>query len=125
MADDFNTGAAMAELFQLLTQLNKSVDEQNLENAKKRSAADLQQFVGSAEVLRELSNILGLFFKAPPNVGGGDDELTDNLMQLIIKLRADARANKNFATADVIRDSLTEAGVVLEDRKEGTTWSAG
>lgn len=125
MADDFNTGAAMAELFQLLTLLNKSVDGQNLEDAKKRTDADLQQFVGSAEVLRELSNILGLFFKAPPKAGGGDDELTDNLMQLIIKLRADARANKDFATADVIRDSLTEAGVVLEDRKEGTTWSAG
>ena len=122
MADDFNTGAAIAELFQLLTLLNKFADSTDLENEKKRSQADVDTFAANVEVLRELSNILGLFFKAPPKSGGGDDSLTDDLMQLIIKLRADARANKDFATADVIRDSLTAAGVVLEDRDGGTTW---
>ena len=65
---------------------------------------------------------MGLFFKAPPKSGGGDDDLPDTLMQLIIKLRADARANKDFATADLIRDAITEAGVVLEDRDGGTSW---
>ena len=96
-----------------------------MENSKNRKHEDVDRFVPCTEVLRELSNILGLFFKAPTQSGGGDDDLTENLMQLVIKLRADARANKDFATADVIRDALTAAGVVLEDRKEGTTWSAG
>lgn len=125
MADDFNTGAALAELFQLLTSLNKFADESDLENTKARKQDDMDRFIVCTEVLRELSNILGLFFKSPPKSGGGDDQLADGLMQLIIKLRADARANKDFATADVIRDSLTEAGVILEDRKDGTTWSLG
>ena len=44
------------------------------------------------------------------------------LMEILIELRATARENKDWGTADTIRDRLTEAGVVLEDRPEGTTW---
>ena len=44
------------------------------------------------------------------------------LMQLFIKLRAEARASKNFALADGIRKGLTEIGVTLEDRADGTIW---
>ena len=121
MADDFNTGAAIAELFQLLSSLNRFVDEHKLEDGKDDKAK--QQFLADVEVLREVANILGLFFKAPPKAGGGADDVADELMQLIIRLRAEARANKDFATADVIRDALAEAGITLEDRKEGTTWS--
>ena len=112
----------MAELFQLLTYLNKFADSADLENEKKRKPEDVATLVADTEVLRELSAILGLFFKAPPKSGGGDESIADDLMQLIIRLRGDARANKDFATADVIRDSLTAAGVVLEDRDGGTTW---
>jgi len=62
-------------------------------------------------VLRELAGILGLFLKpAPQTDGGGDDKLTDELMQLLIQIRAEARAKKDFATADLIRNSLTAAG---------------
>lgn len=125
MADDFNTGAAIAELFQLLTTLNKFADSSGLENDKKRKQEDVEQFIAGCEVLRELANILGLFFKAPPKSGGGDDSAVDELMQLIIKLRADARANKDFGTADVIRDAMTAAGIVLEDRDGGTIWKQG
>ena len=46
-------------------------------------------------------------------------------MQLLIQIRAEARAKKDFATADLIRNSLTAAGIALEDRKDGTTWSVG
>ncbi|MEM8734227.1 MAG: cysteine--tRNA ligase, partial [Planctomycetota bacterium] len=67
--------------------------------------------------------ILGLFIKAPKT--GGDEgagEVVDGLMQLLIKLRADARSNKDFATSDAIRDGLGELGIALKDLKEGTTW---
>ena len=44
-------------------------------------------------------------------------------MQLLIELRAKAREKKDFATADQIRDGLKQLGIVLEDRKDGTTWT--
>ena len=124
MADDFNTGAAMAELFQLLTSRNKWADATDLENPKSRKQEDVDSFVRCSEVFRELSSILGLFAKAPPKSsgGGGDDSLTDELMQLIIKLRGDAREKKDWGTADIIRDAMKAAGIVMEDRDGGTTW---
>jgi cysteinyl-tRNA synthetase len=45
------------------------------------------------------------------------------MMQLLIQLRADARANKDFATADAVRDRLAAINVTLEDRLGGTEWS--
>ncbi len=124
MDDDFNSGAAMSDLFQLLTTLNKFADQKNLEDAKKRSTDELSSFLRGVETLRELSAILGLFLKPAPKVGG-DNQAMDNVMQLLIELRAAARQNKDFSTADKIRDDLTAAGVTLEDRKEGTGWRIG
>ena len=55
--------------------------------------------------------------------GGGDDEsLLDDLMQLLIGLRTDARDNKDFATADKIRDTVAQIGITIEDGKGGTRW---
>ena len=125
MADDFNTGAAIAELFVLLTSMNKFVDEHSLENPKQRNRDDADTFIMLAEVLRELSAILGLFFKPVAVASGDDGVLTDALMSLIIKLRGDAREKKDYATADVIRDALHAAQVTLEDRDGGTTWKRG
>ena len=48
--------------------------------------------------------------------------LVENLMNLMIDLRTGARAKKDFETADQIRDRLSEIGLVLEDRKDGTGW---
>ena len=89
-----------------------------------RSAAAIDSCeVAAVETLRELSALLGLFMKpAATQAAGGNEELTDGLAQLLIKIRQDARANKDFSTADGVRDGLTALGVVLEDRKEGTTW---
>jgi len=52
----------------------------------------------------------------------GENELVGPLMELVIELRAHARKNKDFATADRIREVLTKIGIVLEDRKGGTAW---
>ncbi|HAY82428.1 MAG TPA: cysteine--tRNA ligase [Planctomycetaceae bacterium] len=123
MDDDFNSGAAVSELFQILSALNKFVDEKSLEDTQQRQADDLASFNRAVETLRELSALLGLFMKpAATQAAGGNEELTDGLAQLLIKIRQDARANKDFSTADGVRDGLTALGVVLEDRKEGTTW---
>jgi cysteinyl-tRNA synthetase len=75
-------------------------------------------------VLRELTGTLGLFLEEPKaQAGGADEALVGKLMELIIEIRANARKTKDFATADLVRNKLTEAGVVLEDRPDGTGWS--
>ena len=53
----------------------------------------------------------------------GSASVIDGLMRLLIELRADARAAKDFATGDAIRDGLAGAGITLEDRAGGTEWT--
>jgi cysteinyl-tRNA synthetase len=75
-------------------------------------------------VLRELTGTLGLFREPPQAAAGGADEvLVANLMELVIEIRSNARKAKDFATADLVRNKLTAAGIVLEDRPDGTGWS--
>jgi hypothetical protein len=61
---------------------------------------------------------------APPTLDAlADEGLVAKLMELVIEIRARARGAKDFATADLVRNKLTEAGVVLEDRADGTLWT--
>jgi len=123
MDDDFNTGGGVGSLFDLVRALNKYVDDEKLEDAGDKNAAAVESLKRGAATLRELGQILGIFRNPPEEAAGADDELAGKLMDLFIEMRADARKNKDFATADRIRDSLAEAGVILEDRPGGTEWS--
>jgi len=124
--DDFNTGGAIADLFDLVRELNKYADQQKLEEVADVKDARIRTFVEATRVFRELSNILGLFRTTPSQRGGAGEGLVPKLMQLLIDLRADARTKKDFATGDKIRNTLTEIGITLEDRKGGATeWRAG
>jgi cysteinyl-tRNA synthetase len=121
MDDDFNTGGAISELFELVRTLNKFADQQ-LEAAAARSPAALASFQRGVATLRELTSVLGLFRTAPATKTDGQGELAKGLMELVVELRADARKRKDFATADRIRTVLGELGITLEDRKDGTAW---
>ena len=122
MDDDFNTGGAVSDLFEMSRALNRFVDQNLLEDSKKRTVENVDTWRTGMRVLRELGAILGLFVKAPKKVGGGDTQLVDGLMTLLIELRASARKNKDFATSDLIRDGLLKHSVTLQDLKEETTW---
>jgi cysteinyl-tRNA synthetase len=122
MDDDFNTAIAVASLFDFVRSVNKFIDTHSLETAK--PAAELAALEAKLLVLRELTSILGLFLEPPQAAGGGADEgLVAKLMELVIEIRANARKGKDFATADLVRNRLGEAGIVLEDRPDGTGWS--
>jgi cysteinyl-tRNA synthetase len=124
MNDDFNTGGAVGSLYELLTTLNRWADARKLEGSEK-DPVSLDYFRRGTMILREMSQILGIFRDAPAAKTGGNDELVNGLMQLLIDLRAEARKAKNFALGDQIRKRLTDLRVTLEDRPGGTGWRLG
>ena len=109
--DDFNSAQAIAVVFDNLREIRKRISENNIpENLN-----DIKELVTAF-----VDNVLGLW---PQEGAGGNGELTSGLVELLIELRKDARANKDFATSDKIRDDLKELGVQLKDGKEGTSFS--
>jgi cysteinyl-tRNA synthetase len=126
MDDDFNTGGAVGDLFEIVRELNRHADQTKLDEITDIKDARIGEFMRAACVLRELSNVLGIFRSAPTRRGGAGEGVVPKLMQLLIDLRAEARAKKDFATGDKIRNTLAEAGITLEDRKGGgTEWRMG
>ncbi len=120
MDDDFNTGGALGELYELTRTLNRFADSANLDAT--RDASSLDAFRSGARVLRELSRILGLFRAATAAPATAGDGLTGPLLDLLVDLRGQARNEKNFRLSDQIRDRLAALGVALEDRPAGTSW---
>ncbi|GHT34715.1 cysteine--tRNA ligase [Planctomycetales bacterium] len=132
MDDDFNTGGAVGVLFDFLRTLNKFIDDTKLEEGSKRSSSDEDALIKGATLLRELALTLGLFIKQQASrqcneteLTGKNGELIDKLLTLLIELRQTARKNKDFATADKIRNDLQSFGVILTDRPDGTEWTIG
>lgn len=137
MDDDFNTGGAIGDLFEMVRELNKYIDANKLEEVVQQLDAEdeknktkggavrderVKLLVQATKPLRELTMILGLFRSVPAQRGGGGDTLAPKLMKLLIELRTDARTRKDFATGDKIRNELTAMGITLEDRKGETEW---
>lgn len=126
MDDDFNTGGAMGDLFEMVRVLNRLIDSEQLEEPAKRTPALLASLQTGMSILKELGWILGIFLKPPKQSSGNDNtaKLLDGVMQLVIQLRADARAKRDFATSDAVRDGLSKIGISMQDGKNGTTWEA-
>jgi len=123
MDDDFNTGAALGHLFDLLRRINKQIDEQRLEEPAARTAEAIAALRQATISLRELGGIFGVFRKPVEIAVQPQDNLVRELVQVLIDLRTEARKKKDFATADTIRDRLAKMGIRLEDRPSGTEWS--
>jgi len=64
-------------------------------------------------------DILGLLPENDPQAG---NQVISNLVNIILDLRREARTNKDWATSDRLRDSIAQAGVIIKDTKEGSTW---
>jgi cysteinyl-tRNA synthetase len=113
MDDDFNTPLAVGALSEGITEINRLLAEGTPAEATIRSYLDAFGVIDS---------ILGLdLLSAGATADSG--AITGELVDVLIDLRKEARARKDFATGDAIRDRLKEIGVVLEDTKDGTRWS--
>jgi cysteinyl-tRNA synthetase len=119
MDDDFNTADAIASLHELAALINKFL-EQNKAEAE-RDADDIQAAAAAFLTLRKLGKVLGLFRQADLPRPAKTDDL-DRVMKFLIELRREARAAKNFALADRIRNGLKDLGFALEDRSDATGW---
>jgi len=113
MDDDFNVPQALAVLFDFNREINSLLNSGQPVSGGTLKAIDA--------VFWELGGgILGIIpDELETSVGAG---IESELIQLLITLRAEARVRKDWATADSIRNRLTEIGVLLEDRPEGTSW---
>jgi cysteinyl-tRNA synthetase len=115
MDDDLGTPAAVASIFDVVREGNKLLAD---------GPSDALR--GNASSVRAMLGILGLD-PADPHWGtGGSDDLAgvvDALVKGLLERRAEARANKDFAAADAIRDQIKAAGIEIEDTPSGPKWS--
>jgi cysteinyl-tRNA synthetase len=115
MDDDFNTPQAVAVLFDMARDVNQLISSNT-----PFSAASLQAIEDMFEELG--GTVLGM--SASGDRGAKSEGREPGLIDLLIDLRKEIRAQKLWALSDKIRDGLARLGIVLEDRKEGTTWKA-
>ncbi len=111
--NDFNTAQAIAILFENLRNLRRLITEGNTPSNLKAVKEFLRAII---------DEVLGIW---PEKSDAENAELTTSLVQLLIEIRKQARADKNFALSDKIRDDLKALGVQLMDGKDGTTFSIG
>ena len=110
LEDDLNTPKAMAEFFNLARDLNKTTE-----------AAERERL---AAIMYATGDLLGLLGSDPEAwfAGHVEGELSGDEIEALLLQRKDARANRDFAAADAIRDQLAAAGIAIEDGPQGTTW---
>ncbi|HIE28116.1 TPA: cysteine--tRNA ligase [Candidatus Poribacteria bacterium] len=120
MDDDFNTAGAIGAIFELVGQANAFVSENEGKFSEQSKA--LLGYVH--ENLVELCDVLGIY-SADSGLERQDTELVNSLMDLLLEIRQDARAKKDWSTADKIRDKLKEFNIILKDTREGVVWEFG
>lgn len=106
MDDDLNTADAIAAIFDIVYMANTDIT-----SASGKGAID-----AVLSLIRELGAVLGLFTKEKNNS-------LDTEVEELIRQRNEARAAKDWATADAIRDKLKEMNIVLKDTPDGVKWS--
>ena len=107
MDDDLNTADGLAAIFDLVKDINTQILDKPVAKADAKSAAAL---------FDELCSVLGILYNRQSND-------LDSEIEALIAQRQEARKNKDWATADRIRDDLKERGIILKDTPQGVTWS--
>ena len=114
MDDDLNSPMVISALFDWVRIVN-----QIAEGRQRITAADLAAL--TATVKRYVFDILGLRDEKAASAGGGRDRVTP-LVEMLLRMRMEAKAAKDWATSDRIRDELTAIGIRVKDRKDGFDW---
>src|SRR6056297_3377626 len=110
--DDLNTPILFAHIFEMVKTINSaynqdiSLDQKSIDHLKKLYNDFVYDILGIEREKKET----------------GNNQLTEQLIDMILDIRLEAKKNKDFKTADTIRDKLTELGVVVKDTKDGFNW---
>jgi len=115
MNDDLNSPIAIAKLFDAVKIIN-SLNDNKVEIGKE----ELEKFQAFYPLF--LNDILGLT-EIQTDAKSHQDESTDEIMDLVLQLRQDARKNKDFATSDKIRDELKNINIEIKDTPDGAKWN--
>ena len=107
MDDDLNTADGLSAIFELVKDINTKILDKEVSKEVCEHAA---------EIFDELCGVLGILYNRKSND-------LDSEIEELIKQRQEARANKDWATADRIRDELKEKGIILKDTPQGVTWT--
>jgi cysteinyl-tRNA synthetase len=115
MDDDFNSPQAIGVIFDFTRAVNKAIDE-NPDSGE-------SFFIKAKEFLEKTAHgVLGVLDFSSLRGGDSDKSLENELIELLITLRTDAKKEKNYALSDKIRNELNNLGVVLQDSKEKTAF---
>lgn len=107
MDDDLNTADGLAAIFELTKDINTKILDHDVSKAVCEHAAKLYD---------ELCNVLGILYNRNENT-------LDSDIEALVEKRQEARKNKDWATADKIRDELKAKGIILKDTPQGVTWT--
>ena len=118
--EDMNTPQALATIFEQIRETNKFISA----NENEISAVCFEIKKSYASLKEKIENVFGIAVEAENVVkeeNGENMELTKKLIELLLKIRNEARSEKNFKLADRIRDKLNSIGIKIEDNKDGTS----
>jgi cysteinyl-tRNA synthetase len=115
MNDDFNTPQAIAAVFEMLTEVNKRLDDPGNRPSK-------DQLIKVKSTLQSTAGaVLGILSQEAAAISNIEDKF-NKVMQLILNLRAKLRKDKNYQMSDKIRDDLSEIGISVKDSADSATW---
>ena len=118
MRDDFNTALAISFMFELGKEIN--IYHRHVSAGGEKPDGKLVSIM--QDVFAEFCGIIGVLENNAQPAAQADAGLEDQLIETIVNLRQEARAAKNYAQADALRNKLAELGVVLEDTPQGVRW---
>ena len=114
MDDDFNTAIAIGTVFEMVKEINRFID------LTQKSKEGLQVLRNSVEFIKQIViDVLGIKLNLEMKVEG----LSNELVELMLDLRMNAKKDKNFALADDIRNRLSNLGIEIKDGKDKTAWT--
>jgi cysteinyl-tRNA synthetase len=118
MDDDFNTALAISTMFGLA----KEINIYHSKVAGGKAGLDTEAVTKAANIYSQMSDILGVQTEGYAAIKDDNAEMVNELMNIIIDIRQEARKKKDWATADQIRDKLAAVNIIIEDSPQGVRW---